>query len=227
MAVSASVAGIGSTNAIINYTVSGVAIQDQPWDMTVSGGGTYTNVPSGQNNGGTSGQFNVDGLSPSTSYTLTIRVLSGADGHQLFSTTVSFTTSSGTSAPAWTDQTLAGFTSGVYYLDGVSASGSPTPTYSVSLGALPTGISLNTTNGQVSGTPTVANESYSFTLKATNSQGNVTKAFSGTVAAGTAGKVQVRSGGAWVYGTPKVWNGSAWVTGQVKVWSGSAWTVSK
>ncbi len=127
--------------------------------------------------------------------------------------------------PVWSDNTLAGFQAGVAYSDGVSATNSPT--YSVSVGSLPGGISLNTSNGVVSGTPTSSGQSYSFTLRAANGDGAVTASFSGTVgAAPTAGKIRTWNGSAWVYGPVKTWNGTAWVEGPVKVWNGTAWVTS-
>lgn len=127
--------------------------------------------------------------------------------------------------PVWTDQTLGGFVAGSVYSDGVSATNSPT--YSVISGALPTGISLNSSTGAVTGTPTVSGQSYSFTIRAANVDGNVTAAFSGTVAVPvSAGKWRVWTGSAWVVAPLKVWNGSAWVDSSVKVWNGSAWVTS-
>jgi hypothetical protein len=55
--------------------------------------------------------------------------------------------------------------------------------YSISVGALPSGISLNTSTGAVTGTPNTSGQTYSFTIRAQNTYGSVTKAFSGTVAA--------------------------------------------
>jgi len=52
--------------------------------------------------------------------------------------------------PVWIDNTLAGFQAGTAYSDAVSATNSPT--YSVTVGALPTGISLNSSTGPVTGT---------------------------------------------------------------------------
>lgn len=127
--------------------------------------------------------------------------------------------------PVWTDQSLAGFQAGVAYSDGVSATNGPS--YSVSSGSLPSGISLNTGSGAVTGTPSTAGQSYSFVLRAANGDGAVTASFSGTVgAAPTAGKWQVWTGSTWVYGPVKVWDGSSWVTGSVKVWNGTAWVSS-
>lgn len=168
------------------------------------------------------------GYSTTASATYQVSVHSIDTGYDYTaSTTISGTTPSApTYPPVWSDSTLAAFYSGTAYSDGVTAS--RTPTYSVSAGSLPVGISLNTSTGAVTGTPTgTAGTSYSFTLRASNSDGSVTKAFSGTIQpAPTAGKLKVWSGSAWVYGPVKVWNGSAWVTGTVKVWNGSSWVTS-
>lgn len=82
-------------------------------------------------------------------------------------------------SPAWTDQTIAAFTAGDSYSDGVVSSYATE--YSILSGALPTGISLDSSTGALTGTPTQSNESYSFTIKASAPGGQVTKAFSGTV----------------------------------------------
>jgi hypothetical protein len=130
--------------------------------------------------------------------------------------------------PSWSDNTLAGFQADVAYSDGVTATNmNYSGSYSVSSGSLPSGISLNASTGAVTGTPTTAGQSYSFTITATNSYGSVAQAFSGTVAASpTAGKLKVWTGTTWVYAPAKVWNGTSWVTGTVKVWNGTTWVTS-
>ena len=82
-------------------------------------------------------------------------------------------------SPAWTDQTLGTITAGDAYSDGVAASYSTA--YTVISGSLPSGLTLNVATGAITGTPTVSEESYSFTIKASAPGGNVTKSFSGTV----------------------------------------------
>lgn len=62
------------------------------------------------------------------------------------------------------------------------SSGGPTITWSVQSGSLPTGLTLNTSNGTISGTPTVSG-AYSFTIRASNGTEYDDQAFSGTVAA--------------------------------------------
>ena len=55
-------------------------------------------------------------------------------------------------------------------------------TWAIVSGALPAGLSLNTSSGTISGTPTTAG-AFSFTLQATNSVGSDSKVYSGTVSA--------------------------------------------
>lgn len=130
--------------------------------------------------------------------------------------------------PSWSDNTLGSFQADVAYSDGVSATNmNYSGSYSVSSGSLPSGISLNASTGAVTGTPTTAGQSYSFTITAGNSYGSVSQAFSGTVAAApTAGKLRVWTGTTWVVAPAKVWNGTGWVAGTVKVWNGTAWVTS-
>jgi hypothetical protein len=100
--------------------------------------------------------------------------------------------------------------------------------YSVSAGTLPTGINLNSSTGAVTGTPTVASQSYSFTLKATNAYGNITQAFSGTVGVPVPGKIWVNVGGTWQRCNVFVFNSSnSPVLATVKTTTnGTTWTSS-
>lgn len=63
----------------------------------------------------------------------------------------------------------------------VVASGSPAPTFSITSGTLPPGVLLNSTTGQIYGTPT-ASGTYVFTIKASNGSEN-SQTFTLTVAA--------------------------------------------
>src|SRR5208283_1532953 len=61
---------------------------------------------------------------------------------------------------------------GVSYSSALVASGGVAPyTFSIAVGALPPGLSLNTSTGAVSGTPTTAG-TYNFTAQVVDSQGN-------------------------------------------------------
>jgi len=128
-----------------------------------------------------------------------------------------------THPPVWSDSTLAGFTVGQTYSDGVTATNMSlyNGVYSVSAGSLPAGISLNTGTGAVTGTPTT-NLDYSFTLTATNDFGAIIQAFSGTIGGGAS----VYDGTSWYKGPVKVYNGSTWGVATVKVYNGSTWVVT-
>lgn len=189
--------------------------------ITLSGPGSIsgsTSIPLPPNSGN-SNTVTVSGLSAGTTYTWT--ATAGAESAQGSATTDSAPPPSGT-ATSWTDNTLGGFQREVAYSDGVSASGTSPITYSVSAGTLPSGISLNSSTGAVTGTPTVT-AAYSFTLQAANSYGSVTQAFSGSVAESPFGKIAVWDGSQWVKGFVNVYDGSAWQYGQVYVYNGSAW----
>ena len=85
-------------------------------------------------------------------------------------------------SPAWTDQTLGTIQLDTPYADGVSASGDPAVTYSISAGELPTGLSLDTATGAVTGTATAAG-AYDFTITVANGNlPDLVKQFTGNVA---------------------------------------------
>lgn len=72
--------------------------------------------------------------------------------------------------PVYTDSTLSStLRVGTVYSDGVSASYASG--YSLAYGSLPAGLSLNTTTGAITGTPTT-NATYSFTIRALTSDVN-------------------------------------------------------
>lgn len=83
-----------------------------------------------------------------------------------------------TAPPVWTDTTLANIVKDVAYSDGVNATNSPT--YTISAGTLPTGLTLSSSTGAITGTPT-GTGAYSFTVQAQNVDGTITQAFSGTI----------------------------------------------
>lgn len=77
---------------------------------------------------------------------------------------------------------------GTAYSETISAQGGVSPyTFAVASGSLPAGLSLNTSTGVISGTPTTAGTS-SFTIKATDTNGSTgTTNFSITVAPASGG----------------------------------------
>lgn len=66
---------------------------------------------------------------------------------------------------------------GVSFSFTYTKTGGPTPTFSVTSGALPPGLTLSTANGSITGKPT-APGTYTGTVTASNSQGSVTQNFS-------------------------------------------------
>jgi hypothetical protein len=108
---------------------------------------------------------------------------------------------------------------GIAYSDGVTAS--ETASYSVvaSPNNLPPGLSLNTSNGAITGTPTTPG-TYSFKIRATNVTGSTDTA---TLTITAISAARVWSGTAFVSGLANVWNGTAFVSGTIKVWDGTTW----
>ncbi|QTE28058.1 RCC1 domain-containing protein [Pengzhenrongella sicca] len=74
------------------------------------------------------------------------------------------------------------------YSFAVKASGTAPMTYSVSVGSLPVGLTLNSSTGIISGTPTTAG-SKSFTVRVANAWGTTSAAYTMTVTAGAAPKM--------------------------------------
>jgi uncharacterized repeat protein (TIGR02543 family) len=120
-------------------------------------------------------------------------------------------------APVWTDNTLATPILGRPYSDAVSATNSPT--YSVSSGALPTGLSLNSSTGSVTGTPTAVGP-FTFTITASNAGGSVSQTFTNIY---PTGGLNTRGTSTWTDNKIQAYNGSGWVTETVWVYNGSGW----
>ena len=76
------------------------------------------------------------------------------------------------SNPVWTTSTLPGYVSGFSYSTSLVATDNSSVSYSVNSGSLPSGITLNSSTGVLSGTGPSGNTSYSFVIRATDSVGN-------------------------------------------------------
>jgi hypothetical protein len=123
--------------------------------------------------------------------------------------------------PVFTDATLASPANvGTAYSDGVLASNAAS--YSVLSGALPDGLSLNTSTGAITSGPAGPTTPgvFTFVIRATNGSGTVD---TGTLTITVLGGGRVWNGTAFVAGTTRVWNGSTWVNSITKVWNGSTW----
>lgn len=80
-------------------------------------------------------------------------------------------------APTITTTSLPAGTVGTAYSHTLAATGDTPITWSVESGALPTGLGLAEGSGVISGTPETA-QTYTFTIKAANASGNISKVFS-------------------------------------------------
>lgn len=122
--------------------------------------------------------------------------------------------------PTWTDSTLAAFVAGKAYSDTVTATNmNYSGAYSVSSGSLPSGISLNTSTGALTGTVTSATD-YSFTITATNSYSSVQQAFSGSITGG----IRIYSDGQWGKKVAMVYDNGEWKPATVNVFSNNSWS---
>lgn len=165
------------TDQVLANPVRGVAYSDgvsatgfPAPTYSVTGGALPAGLVLDANSGAVTGTTNA----PTGAYSVTIRAINSL-GNQ-----VRTVNGHVEGPPVWTDQVLARPTFQSPYADGVSASGYPAPTYSVTVGSLPVGLGLNPATGAVTGTPTVTGD-YSFTIRALNTRGSITQSFTGRI----------------------------------------------
>jgi len=236
----------GSTTLTAQWTALTVSWTDNSLTLTARKGDFYSSTVSASyvsywNDGAlpTGGLAFTQGTNTSGSSTSTVAgtptnygnisfTLRPYNADSVSGTAYSYTIAVADVALNWSDQLLTNSTTiqGESYTDGVSVDSGPTVTYAVTAGALPTGLSLNSSTGAITGTPTVPG-AYSFRITATNGTGETLESnlLALTVEA-AGGYVKVWNGTSWSEGTAKVWNGSAWVDGTVKVRGASSWTDS-
>jgi len=89
----------------------------------------------------------------------------------------------GTQPTITTASPLPAGTVGIPYSQSISATGTAPITFSLIVGALPAGLTLNTSTGAITGTPTTAG-TFNFTITATNSFGTDADPFALTISAG-------------------------------------------
>jgi hypothetical protein len=124
--------------------------------------------------------------------------------------------------PVFTDQTVTTTArTRVSYSDGVSAT--ETASYSVFSGSLPSGLSLNTSTGAITGSP-ASPGTFNFVIRATNVTGSTNTP---TLTITVFSSVRVWNGSAFIFGRARIWNGSSFIDGRIRVWNGSSWLDTK
>jgi hypothetical protein len=120
-------------------------------------------------------------------------------------------------APTFTSSPPANGSVGVAYTHNYTANGSPAPTFSITSGAFPAGLTLNGTTGVLSGTPSAGGTNSTGVVTATNTSGTATQSFSITISAQlpgapTIGTATAGNAQATVSFTPPASNGGATIT---------------
>ena len=185
--------------------------------VTASPVTSYSAIGSSGQTGGLSASGNVISGTPNTVGTASFTIRADNSG-SIADRTFTFTVNP--ALPSFADGSVnSSARVGIAYSDAVSAS--ETTSYSVVAAPnnLPPGLSLNTSNGAITGTPTTPG-TYSFRIRATNVTGSTDTAVL-TITAISAARVW--NGTSFVSGLVNVWNGTSFVSGTIRVWNGSAW----
>lgn len=189
--------------------------------VTASPVTSYSLIGSSGQTGGLSVSGNVISGTPTTVGTASFTIRANNSG-SIADRTFSFTINP--ALPVFSDGSInSSARVGIAYSDSVSAS--ETASYSVVAAPnnLPPGLSLNTSTGAITGTPTTPG-TYSFRIRATNVTGSTDTAVLTITVISSA---RVWNGSAFVVAQARVWNGSAFVTGTIRVWDGTAWVNTK
>lgn len=180
-------------------------------------------IPAGLSFNTSNGTFSGTPTSPGSTYTFAFQAFN-ADGEGIG--TSNFTVTVKYPLATWNDNTISQiFSVGTPYSDSISANNASG--YSVSSGSLPDGVTLNTSTGAISGTPTTGG-TYNFTLAAYNGSSEYiyTSAYSVTVE-DPGGKFFIFNGSSWVESEPYYYNGNWNSRAQVYYYDGSTWQRSQ
>jgi len=161
----------GFPTAGVAYSQLLVATGSVPVTWSVNSGTLPTGLSLNTSTGVISGTPSASG-----SYSFTIRATNSAGYNDK-----AFTGSVSGSAPTISTTSLDAINQGTAFSQTPSFAGTASITWSVSSGTLPTGLSLNSSSGLISGTPS-GSGSYSFTVTGTNSFGSASQLYTGTIA---------------------------------------------
>lgn len=154
------------------------ATGDAPITWSVISGTLPTGLSLNSSNGVISGTPTTTGA-----YSFTVQADNAVDSDtQAFSGSVN----AAAVAPTITTTSVATMTVDSVYSQSMAATGDTPITWGVSAGALPSGLTMNSSSGSITGTPTTAG-AYDFTVQATNAAGSDTQNFTGTVEASSVG----------------------------------------
>jgi hypothetical protein len=177
----------GGSAPVINSSTTASGTVGTPFTYAI----TATNAPTSYNATGLPGGLSVNtgnGVisgTPTTSGTSSVTIsATNVGGTGTATLTLTINSSSG-SAPSITSSTSASGTVGTAFSYQITASNSPT---SYNATGLPGGLSVNTTNGVISGTPTTAGTS-TVTISATNASGTGSAMMTLTIASGGGGNL--------------------------------------
>ena len=164
----------GAVGASYNQIVSATGGTGGGYTFSVSAGSLGAGLALNAATGVISGTPTTAGA---RNFTIRAQDSGGGSGTRAYSITIN-------AAIAVSPASLPGGTVSVGYSQSVTASGgSGTFTYTISAGTLPAGLTLNASNGLVSGTPTIAGPN-SFTMRATDGNGaSGSRAYSVTITA--------------------------------------------
>jgi hypothetical protein len=201
---SSTVALVGVPDPVTSLAASaGQSDATISWDAPVNDGGsaitdyTVTISPADGDTTdctGTGTSCTITGLTPGTEYTVTVVAVNTHGDSETRTTTVT-----PVAAPGVPTGPLEQVLVGEPYSDFVTSEGFPAPTFAVTGGALPAGLSLNETTGEISGTPAETGP-WSVQITATNDTGSASSTFSGV--AGQVPAVTTTEVGPFTWGVP-------------------------
>jgi hypothetical protein len=213
-------------NVTVQNTASGASWN---WFVRKTSDNTLVTGRIGQSAGTTeSSTVFDDEVSPGTTYTYRLSAINQstlspviyfpASGYLDFSITTP--SAPVTPAPSFSDTTVAAGILRKSYSDGVTASN--TSSYAIASGSLPTGLSLNTSSGAITGTPTVQG-SFTFAITASGG-GGLTGSGNLTIQILPPGNRRNSSDFASNLAVAKRYNGTSWVNlTTMKRFNGTAW----